>query len=186
MTLETDMSALANMDHSEQSLLDFPEPRSSRAWSRQAIGDPALSADAGSDFIRARMPTPQAPPAGERHIVDLPPLHDNDRSGTGQRRRKSPSRLLSRRTLALALAAPLFAAATAGGYLYWNYSRHFQSTDDAFIAARSSSIAPKVSGYITAVPVTDNQHACRRRRYRAHRRSRLPRCARSGQGPIGA
>ena len=53
---------------------------------------------------------------------------------------------------------PLFAAATAGGYLYWDYSRHFQSTDDAFIAARSFSMAPKVSGYITAVPVTDNQH----------------------------
>src|SRR6202042_288653 len=31
-------------------------------------------------------------------------------------------------------------------------------TDDAFIAARVSSLAPKVSGYITAVPVTDNEH----------------------------
>ena len=34
----------------------------------------------------------------------------------------------------------------------------FQSTDDAFIAARQSALAPKVSGYITAVPVTDNEH----------------------------
>jgi membrane fusion protein (multidrug efflux system) len=32
------------------------------------------------------------------------------------------------------------------------------ATDDAFIAARQFAIAPKVSGYITAVPVTDNQH----------------------------
>jgi membrane fusion protein, multidrug efflux system len=47
---------------------------------------------------------------------------------------------------------------TLGGYLYWNHSRRFQSTDDAFIAARAFSLAPKVSGYITAVPVTDNQH----------------------------
>ena len=46
----------------------------------------------------------------------------------------------------------------AGGYLYWDYARHFESTDDAFIAARQFAIAPKVSGYITAVPVTDNQH----------------------------
>jgi membrane fusion protein (multidrug efflux system) len=158
MTLETDMSALANMDHSEQSLLDFPEPRSSRAWSRQAIGDPALSADAGSDFIRARMPTPQAPPAGERHIADLPPLRDNDRPEQDEGSEGHHRGLLSRRTLMLALVVPLFVAATAGGYLYWNYSRHFQSTDDAFIAARSFSMAPKVSGYITAVPVTDNQH----------------------------
>ena len=35
---------------------------------------------------------------------------------------------------------------------------HFETTDDAFIAARQFAIAPKVSGYITAVPVTDNQH----------------------------
>ena len=46
----------------------------------------------------------------------------------------------------------------AVGYLYWDQSRHFESTDDAFIAARAFSIAPKISGYITAVPVTDNQH----------------------------
>jgi membrane fusion protein (multidrug efflux system) len=45
-----------------------------------------------------------------------------------------------------------------GGYLYWDYTRHFESTDDAFVAARQFPIAPKVSGYITAVPVTDNQH----------------------------
>ena len=35
---------------------------------------------------------------------------------------------------------------------------HYETTDDAFIAARQFAIAPKVPGYITAVPVTDNQH----------------------------
>jgi membrane fusion protein (multidrug efflux system) len=33
-----------------------------------------------------------------------------------------------------------------------------ERVSNAFIAARQSSLAPKVSGYITAVPVTDNQH----------------------------
>jgi membrane fusion protein, multidrug efflux system len=46
----------------------------------------------------------------------------------------------------------------AGGALYWNYADHFESTDDAFIAARQFPISPKVSGYLTEVPVTDNQH----------------------------
>jgi membrane fusion protein (multidrug efflux system) len=46
----------------------------------------------------------------------------------------------------------------AGGYLYWDYTRHFESTDDAVIAARTFSIQPKVAGYIIAVPVTDDQH----------------------------
>ena len=54
------------------------------------------------------------------------------------------------------LVALLLAA--AGGYLYWDHTSHFELTDDAFIAARQFAIAPKVAGYITAVPVTDNQH----------------------------
>lgn len=45
-----------------------------------------------------------------------------------------------------------------GGFIYWNYASHFETTDDAFIDARQSSISPKVSGYIIAVDVTDNQH----------------------------
>ena len=48
--------------------------------------------------------------------------------------------------------------AAATGYLYWDHTSHFESTDDAFITARQFAIAPKVAGYITAVPVTDNQH----------------------------
>ena len=54
------------------------------------------------------------------------------------------------------LVALLLAA--AAGYLYWDHTAHFESTDDAFIAARQFAIAPKVAGYVTAVPVTDNQH----------------------------
>jgi membrane fusion protein (multidrug efflux system) len=44
------------------------------------------------------------------------------------------------------------------GLLYWMEARHYESTDDAFVAARSFSIASKVGGYVTDVPVTDNQH----------------------------
>jgi membrane fusion protein (multidrug efflux system) len=48
--------------------------------------------------------------------------------------------------------------ALVGGVAYWLQVRQFESTDDAFVAARSFSVAPKVSGYVAAVPVTDNQH----------------------------
>jgi membrane fusion protein, multidrug efflux system len=66
--------------------------------------------------------------------------------------------LLRRRPVLSAIGALSLAAVVGGGYLYADQAGHFQSTDDAFIAARQSSIAPKVSGYITEVPVTDNQH----------------------------
>ena len=74
---------------------------------------------------------------------------------TGNRPRNS---LFHHRPIVSAIGAVFLASALGGSYLYLDYARHFQSTDDAFIAARQSSLAPKVSGYLTAVPVTDNQH----------------------------
>ena len=71
---------------------------------------------------------------------------------------RTPRKARSSRSLGVALAALLLASAAGGGYLYWDNARQFESTDDAFIAARQFAIAPKVAGYITAVPVTDNEH----------------------------
>ncbi len=45
-----------------------------------------------------------------------------------------------------------------GVFIYWDYASRFETTDDAFVDARQYSISPKVSGYLTAVEVTDNQH----------------------------
>jgi len=64
----------------------------------------------------------------------------------------------AKRTALLAGSVLAVAAAGSAGGLYWDCSSHFESTDDAFIAARQFPIAPRVSGYIVAVPVTDNQH----------------------------
>ncbi|MDE3177039.1 MAG: HlyD family secretion protein [Pseudomonadota bacterium] len=50
------------------------------------------------------------------------------------------------------------ALAIGAGYLWWDASSHYESTDDAFIAARQSAIAPKITGYVKSVSVTDNQH----------------------------
>ena len=65
---------------------------------------------------------------------------------------------LRRRPVISAIGAVLLASLLGGGHLYVDNARRFESTDDAFIAARQSALAPKVSGYITAVPVTDNEH----------------------------
>ena len=64
----------------------------------------------------------------------------------------------ARRPALFAAGVLALTSAGAAGGLYWDYSSHFESTDDAFIAARQYSVAPKVVGYVAAVPVTDNQH----------------------------
>ena len=63
-----------------------------------------------------------------------------------------------RRPFAVVGGLILLFVALPAGYVYWDYASHFESTDDAFIAARQFTIAPKVPGYLTAVPVTDNEH----------------------------
>ncbi|OAF16018.1 HlyD family secretion protein [Bradyrhizobium neotropicale] len=56
------------------------------------------------------------------------------------------------------VGAIVLLAALVGGLVYWLQTRHYESTDDAFVAARSFSVASKVGGYVIDVPVTDNQH----------------------------
>jgi membrane fusion protein, multidrug efflux system len=43
------------------------------------------------------------------------------------------------------------------GYDYWTNGRFLESTDDAYIKADYTSVAPKVAGYISEVLVEDNQ-----------------------------
>ena len=59
--------------------------------------------------------------------------------------RERKAGFLRRRPIVSAIGALLFALALGGGYLYLDYTERFQSTDDAFIAARQFSLAPKVS-----------------------------------------
>jgi membrane fusion protein (multidrug efflux system) len=63
-----------------------------------------------------------------------------------------------RRRFLLIIGLVVLAAAAAAGYLWWDNASHYETTDDAFIAARQTSIAPQVTGYVTSVPVTDNEH----------------------------
>ena len=109
-----------------------------------------------SGQLRARAPAPREVPPRERRIVEVPLERE---SQPPDERSDEPRRgLLRRHPFAFVIGLILFVLLAAGGFLYWDYARHFESTDDAFVAARQFPIAPKVSGYITAVPVTDNQH----------------------------
>ncbi len=65
-------------------------------------------------------------------------------------------RAIKRAALALAVALGVAGAADFGHY-YFTTGRYLVSTDDAYVKADSTIIAPKVSGYIAEVLVADNQ-----------------------------
>jgi membrane fusion protein (multidrug efflux system) len=62
-----------------------------------------------------------------------------------------------RRVLLLSIAAVAAIAAVVYGVRWWTFGRFIESTDDAYLQADSVTIAPKVSGYVAEVYVTDNQ-----------------------------
>ncbi len=109
-----------------------------------------------------RGPSAEKPGSPERRAEQAPA--ETERK-TGEKPREAADRTprplrerLREHWLVVAVAGCLVLIAVIGGILYWLEVRNYESTDDAFIAARSFSIAPKVSGYVVDVPVTDNQH----------------------------
>jgi membrane fusion protein (multidrug efflux system) len=116
-------------------------PGDTRTWLRQ-------------EMEAERPPSPDLlHEAKDPHPLSSEPERSADAIGNSKSGRNKSQ--LGRRTL---LAALLLATIAGGGYLYWDNDRRYETTDDAFIASRQFSIAPKVSGYLKAVPVTDNQH----------------------------
>src|SRR5215472_12524733 len=63
----------------------------------------------------------------------------------------------SRRTLLLAGAAVIALGVVIWGVQWWTVGRFIESTDDAYLKADSMTVAPKISGYVAEVYVTDNQ-----------------------------
>lgn len=113
--------------------------------------------DSGRTVLNAPYPQPRLPAEGR--VGELPPPHEGRHTGS-MRETAGESRrgFVRRRPLGTLIGVLLAGTALLGGYLYWDYAAHFESTDDAFVAARQFGIGPQVAGNIVAVPVTDNQH----------------------------
>lgn len=137
---------------------DFrPVTDAAPTFTREDAG--TLPNEGSADPVYARAQKPKQRPDDEHPTVQPPPLQDDgpveQDQADGKKRRKG---LLRQYPFLSLMGLLFFILVAAGAYLYWDDARHFETTDDAFIAARQFSIASKVSGYITTVPVTDNQH----------------------------
>jgi len=125
-------------DREDLSLLELPPPDAERDSSGR-VGD-RRPADTLIESLRARAPARQEHSPTARRTVKVPPGEDQqqERNQRGQESNKG-----RRRRFAYAAALLLSIPVLAGGALYWDYARHFETTDDAFIAARQFSIAPR-------------------------------------------
>jgi membrane fusion protein (multidrug efflux system) len=74
-----------------------------------------------------------------------------DQAGPAEPARRSRLRMVLGVVGALALGAGAYF-----GHSWWTTGRYVVATDDAYVGARSSTLSPKVSGYIADVAVADN------------------------------
>jgi membrane fusion protein, multidrug efflux system len=162
-------------------------PASEADWDKVSPPRSGGAASPNRDIISLRAPPAETPPADERPVetpetdrpaepgdkterpakppekegepADQPVSKEEKPAAKDEEPPEKPRKSFLRRHPLMAGAA-LIAVLVAGAaaYVYWDNSSHFESTDDAFIAARQFAVAPKIAGYVVAVPVTDNQH----------------------------
>lgn len=82
-----------------------------------------------------------------------------DTANAHKRTRTAPkiSRAQIKRVVLGVLLASTIAVGGQAGYHYWTVGRYLESTDNAYVKADYTTVAPKVSGYIADVLVRDNQ-----------------------------
>jgi membrane fusion protein, multidrug efflux system len=117
-----------------------------------------LRANVALKPIEGPAPTPVAPPAGEMTPKrDPAPRSELANSEAASAVKPAPAKGRLRKLL---IGGAGLAALALGAYFGWNYwtvGRFHISTDDAYVQADNVTIAPKVSGYLGAVLVGDNQ-----------------------------
>jgi membrane fusion protein, multidrug efflux system len=173
--------ARRNQDRGQQMYKDAPTLEAD--WDKVSPPRSGGSASPKRDIIALRAPPREPSPEAEQPAAERP-VETPDRPAKPDEKTESPAKpaekeaepgdqqaskekkpdekprknFLRRHPLMAGAGLVALLVAGAAAYVYWDHSSHFESTDDAFIAARQFAIAPKIAGYVTAVPVTDNQH----------------------------
>src|SRR5467141_50080 len=91
-------------------------------------------------------------------VKDLQPETHNQSSTDDSPPAAAPGKRFNfRRALMTGAAVAVVAGAAWYGWDYWTVGQYLVSTDDAYVKADNTTIAPKVSGYLREVLVGDNE-----------------------------
>jgi membrane fusion protein (multidrug efflux system) len=120
------------------------------------IEEPISAVEAAPDLANASPPGIE--PELRARPTNLPQRADEGRRSQTAVALPSPQVKGRRPRKLLLIGASLmaFAGAAYFGWQYWTVGRFQISTDDAYVQADNTTIAPKVSGYLSTVPVGDN------------------------------
>jgi membrane fusion protein (multidrug efflux system) len=100
----------------------------------------------------------ERPVAASDTINDLlPDTRARDNKSEAARTPSAIKQFSFRKMLMAGAAVAVLAGAAWYGWDYWTVGQYLVSTDDAYVKADSTTIAPKVSGYLREVLVGDNE-----------------------------
>ena len=111
----------------------------------------------------ASFPQFQNPDAGLEQVTAVPAVRQpdvpaNDHSPVAKRAGAVGRRSRPKKALAGLATAILLAAGGWYGFHWLTIGRFIVSTDDAYVHADATTLAAKVSGYVSAIGVADNTH----------------------------
>ena len=89
-------------------------------------------------------------------MSSLPAVHDASRD-PGVARMHASLVWVRRRLLLWIGVLTAIVLVSAGAAYYWRFERFIVSTDDAYVQADSTTVASRVSGYVSAVMIEDHQ-----------------------------
>jgi membrane fusion protein (multidrug efflux system) len=112
---------------------------------REANQDSSHSGAIGETALEYR-PGPASAAADTDAITDTKPA---------QRRPSFRLKLNRRALIGAAVVAALIGGAAAGLH-WWISGRYIVSTDDAYVRAHNTTLASKISGYVSSIPIEDN------------------------------
>ena len=123
-----------------------PKAPSSKLGSRKAYER------ATEEAADVRSERPQAKPEDRKTDGAEPQADQGEDSGP-----KGIKGAFQKHPVAMIVCFGLIVVGVIAGIAWYLHSRHYESTDDAFIDGRPVLVSPQVTGSITSVNVTDNQ-----------------------------
>src|SRR3984893_4565378 len=92
----------------------------------------------------------------ESRAITVPPRNEPNIVDAEKSAPAKPRRTARKLVLAASVATIAIAAGSWYGAEWWTTGRFMVSTDDAYVRAHHTTLAPKVSGYVASIPLNDN------------------------------
>lgn len=105
--------------------------------------------------VPANPPTVSKTRLMDESKADAPPPKSEDADANTKPDEKPAPRW--KRVLKWSIGLLVVVALTVGGILYWSYSRHYETTDDAFIDGHIVQVSAQVAARVVTLDVQDNQ-----------------------------